>query len=1696
MGILKLPASVVWFFTTIGAFIANTFASILYYLANLSTFILIGLGIALTLLSLWFVGAAYVETQPEILAAIDTFYCDTLELRNLLADLTEVWAGLYERLICFWNLFVLFFRSLLQVLIVLFIDCDNWQPFIEEFLLVLRVFFESLLEWLLDPLHAEFNFTIVWVQFGNALTAFETIFECICEDISPLVFFFFDFIRDTQLCCALDRLVNVPIKLFQVVLEILLNNEDQPSFDDFWDTLCEAILCLGQWIDNSQVRFLAQFLPPPVPNFNIGCLASNLICMVIELVKLLFTIVISTIFGNLGDIIDRNPPPFDEFIARLRDLAVCLRRLFSIFDVCLGETIENVVLFGADGLQFIQNVLICFLRIPSENEFLACLSDNVGLLTNALDRLIGSSQRADNHIGQSNDVGGGTIIGGSPNPAGQRTRTQTSLTCLLSKFLGNGVCAREFADLTNSLVDLLLLPINFFLEVINAPAISGNPIGQPLFEDYLKRLLCTITDSFLIIFDTFGHFLQCDRLLNPLGTAVVELTDALDFVIDEMKDFIILVGQLVAQLIIVIMTLFGANPFGNGIGGETGTFVSLFFTFLGEIFDIILALVAGLINFILFPDFPVLFDQEPVDCDQPCTPGTGTFTNCIISFGDCLCGITFQIADEISFLGIHLSDFWPDCGDFNPPDKKRGIYGNHSMFNTTTNYTAFEWFADTFANSSCGPTFEQWRDGAPDPISEVEAAMYLSCVLYVKQSLRAAHAAGAEDPLAVTNSLRINETVKEMGSGLTGLAQYGTMNTLQYLTNPEVVLGDPTAEISYDSLDDILGQRNVTNPLVFRSIFGIRDMITSTSSMFNGVFWQTNLTENTFQNQSMQLAQKSVETVQKGYGLFGLMMKEMYRRNLFTTVYEGVYNTSANLWNYTTTFPGENDAEPTRSLPKRDLHPMPVLTKANILRYRGSLIHKGLMAYYDAWFGSEPFEPKEHVENSCTRIGLNCSETGTGCDISPVFENLPINCHDINELIVGWSMRTNCEDNETAVVFFDDSDCTNQVAALSGTIPDTCIFGTPNNENWLCVIACEACPTNRVFENFACEFLDEVVHRTTFAARRCFGFLEDVDEIPIPTPNVLTHPSFTDVVQPTDPADRTRPPFNTIPPRQFPVACSDLVSPSCCNSEGVKNSTCCCCGDGVVSEGFGEQCDTELPSSIPNGFLCNPALCSLEAIPPPPRPPNCGDGVLQSGEGEECDDGNLRSADGCSSRCQFEKCPTIIEYDNITFAIEQGHTTCIAFGGTSTIIQGPLPATCFAISGASTWIFITCLSGTPLLSTHTNSDCSSAPGTTIMITEPCNIGEPYTSGENFLLLDVPFALAFGSNTVCQADCFLSKRKRSIEIEPEPPQIKIDPRAAVLVPQVKSDKLQTIIFDFAEWIISLFGGEGSSDSALDSLVDFFTNTDINIDLDPSERGLIWYLAFPFTCRSPQNLDCERGYGSVRTVVLFVIVGIPTMLLLGYILPPGLFGIFIMLVMLIVPTIFMGLAYFYAYPGCVPALPECLARDIADIFKSLNTTCIEWPPGYVINPPDGNCTLDCAREFIDCKSLGYFHGIDWLVIRLEVDSPEFMEDFRQSAWFNILTSFTFWDDVFAQWDLQGAPQTIVEEFCTNGLIPIALGQLGLMLLFGLLFVATLIFIIVILLVGCCVMCKAGADVVTEAEDAMDETEKDPEAKQQPF
>jgi hypothetical protein len=271
-----------------------------------------------------------------------------------------------------------------------------------------------------------------------------------------------------------------------------------------------------------------------------------------------------------------------------------------------------------------------------------------------------------------------------------------------------------------------------------------------------------------------------------------------------------------------------------------------------------------------------------------------------------------------------------------------------------------------------------------------------------------------------------------------------------------------------------------------------------------------------------------------------------------------------------------------------------------------------------------------------------------------------------------------------------------------------------------------------------------------------------------------------------------------------------------------------------------------------------------------------------------------------------------------------------------------------------------------------------------------------------------FCLAVRScNAPCDECGLTARRRRSIIGDYEnvwsAPNVRVRRQAEVVdytiarepVTQVSSDSPLTQFFlDLLDSILEAFGA-GSTGEFIDSVTDFFTNTDTDINLPPEERGLIWYLVFPLPgfCRMPENTSCEGGIGMIRGFYVTLGYSIIILAVIQFTLG-SLSGWAIWLFGLLFFSVYLGVAFFYSFPGCaisgLPRIPECLVRELADIFVNNNASCFEfWPQGLVLDPLNETCPGTCERSLVDCQDIGFQDGLDSLMFMLQTHWPEVID-----------------------------------------------------------------------------------------------------------
>jgi hypothetical protein len=260
---------------------------------------------------------------------------------------------------------------------------------------------------------------------------------------------------------------------------------------------------------------------------------------------------------------------------------------------------------------------------------------------------------------------------------------------------------------------------------------------------------------------------------------------------------------------------------------------------------------------------------------------------------------------------------------------------------------------------------------------------------------------------------------------------------------------------------------------------------------------------------------------------------------------------------------------------------------------------------------------------------------------------------------------------------------------------------------------------------------------------------------------------------------------------------------------------------------------------------------------------------------------------------------------------------------------------------------------------------------------------------------------------------------------------------------KDDDLTTFVFDMVDWLSDTFfpGVFGSVASWPQDFLEQLERDGVSAISDPNDRGLFWYVAFPFYC-SQEKLHCEHGYGlwdgfwkaSLAVIVYFAVIGF---------LPAGISDVAkITVSMVFIPAVYLAFMFGYS-PACFPRLPECSAREVANVFNITSEPCINWPNGAT----DDTCTKNCPelRSFMDCRDLGFLDGFDEILFYLEWKLPSVMDWFRASPFFTIVTYVNYFKYTLENTNLQGLPPSDAQKWCFYNQL-MTLGQLIVLLGFG--------------------------------------------------
>ena len=780
------------------------------------------------------IGAAMITHQVAIVSTFSHGWClfqpFVLPVLNAITELVPS----AELIICLWNVAVGSMREFGAVAINIAINCSDAQSWINA-LLQFGHFFLAILSALLGLLANPFMGTITiwsadpntatpWREFTRLLNFTEVQFACQCEGLSPIFNFGISIIDDENLGQAIDTAANTIVAAAQAIINIILNFMF-PDFSVAFDFLILTLYHVGDWLDDVISKYVQLFVgsSQTVPDLFFGCVASRFVGTIVQAIAMFVNALSNWANAPQADrsitFLIKNIS-FADYVGRVNDTAVCVQSFVGSLDSCLGEAAGAVILTYGAIVQFVANIiqLNIFEFAPVSENFFQIWGDSTydnPLTFHVMPCLIPVDGHCDHAPPQN----------------------QTGLVCFMAHVLGNSQCAKAFADLASAVGQLFGTVILIADHILNLDYSTIQFVGNPLdntnratFTEIVLAIIIIPFNNIVNVGDYTGHFLACIPGLETFGDALVTLWAMVDYQLDNIFNLILTTLELVAQIIIWFLSVIGLSPFGSSSGTELTTVFGIFTDWFKQIIDLVVDFLKGFVDYAIFPEFPVFFGQNSLL--DSVNPGTAKFTECFVSIGDCLCGLTKNSIGKICFgeLGC-LAHWWPSCGTiFTTPGtgtatarrKRDAIYGtvNGSYFVDGHDPIWFFW-AVNFNNTVCGPVFNHWYENPPAndmSVGEADGMELMNCVNMVIMS-----ATVAENFEDIPNTFFMDpKAIKQSGHGIAAgldiVASVAWSNTLLMFADPAELQGMPDANTAYFDFATELRRRGVNDTIAVNTL--------------------------------------------------------------------------------------------------------------------------------------------------------------------------------------------------------------------------------------------------------------------------------------------------------------------------------------------------------------------------------------------------------------------------------------------------------------------------------------------------------------------------------------------------------------------------------------------------------------------------------------------------------------------------------------------------------------------------------------------------------------------------------------------------------------------------------------------------------------------------------------------------------------
>lgn len=974
------------------------------------------------------------------------FYPTFLAFYNIIAAL----APTSELVLCIYDAVAGFMRTFISVAVGIAVNCtdaDNWIDFLKSIPEFLLAFGSSTIDLLADPLSG--NFTVIsedptertpWSVFQQMWDFLLIQADCQCTDLGDLFDFVFAIFREDNLGWTIHYAINAVLAFGQAMFNVLVELQF-PELALFFDRTVLFLYSLGDWVDGIIQDFIGLFtgsLTPPDLSF--ACIVTRIAGVLVESVAIVVNAVSTLVNDNVNIIDVIKNLPLADLVGRIDQTAVCVTTSVTIIDPCLGDAAGKTVTLISVLIEFFARIIQegKFMFGPVSERFFDIWGDQTWDSPNGASHVIGiTSPFFFAHVANATLPGQGI---------------QTGLVCFLKNALGGSECAVAAADLTSAVGQTFALPVLIADQLISLDYSSINFNGNPAnddnrdrFENIITNVISVLPDRLVLDLDYTGHFVKCIPGLDSFGDALQILAALIANLLDDIIEFVVITLMLVYQVIIWFISLLGSSPYdGEDEGTELTTLFSIFKDFFLFIWDVISSWLEGLLDFTIFPFFSTFFGQNSLLADT--NPGTARFTVCFTEIEDCLCGLTKASIGQICFgaLGC-LSSLWPDCGDFEPDKRKRSTFGNqwfHQTFerprgsygstsSRNDNVTLWEFWAQNFNDTVCGPTFQHWADNPPmegQTVGDSDGMELMRCMNMIIVAGGLAEKHGLPNANYLLNPDQLHRSGRDFASGLPIIASVGFSNNMLWYADPARVTRRPSAT----KMDDfnrarILNSNGIIDSTAVQTLISGSD---SAGGFFNAtkhyIFSNLNMTERkpSFKQSSLQLGARVGDWMSSGGGLLISLAYEARRANLMTHAQKSLSQLSAKYWSVVEDGSGaqrQEDYLPVEmyNSRKRSVHPISrpvgkieleaapttgnitemaarlqsnrfptVITRGSYNRWRMSVATNAMAEYRNHFLGRDTLMPRfdsfgELIITEST-IPLSCTSIQTNCSVDPV----------------------------------------------------------------------------------------------------------------------------------------------------------------------------------------------------------------------------------------------------------------------------------------------------------------------------------------------------------------------------------------------------------------------------------------------------------------------------------------------------------------------------------------------------------------------------------------------------------------------------------------------------------------------------------------------------------------------------------------